>query len=341
MSNQSILNKPTSSVEVGVYYSEQVVELSYTTPFVNIYYTVDGSQPTNESTLYSKPIKIHLSLTIKAVAILKINDHNNAVRSMYSDTAIFNYRFESQHSIASKFLYFTYKSMPYRLFVPDNFDSKKTYPLILFLHGGGERGKDNEKQLMANDGAIIWAATENQSNNPGFVLAPQSRNTADGGFGITRDSTNKKIDLTQVFKVSKDLLLAHEILQHVKQKYNIDRNRLYCTGVSQGGFGTYNLNILYPNLFAAMVPIAAGGNPDKANILVDKPIWNFHAEDDLTIPVSFSRNIIEKIKKLAGNPLYTEYPANMSYNHSSWVPAYKNKDMIEWVFKQVKRTNSL
>ncbi|WP_197089688.1 hypothetical protein [Bacillus sp. SA1-12] len=246
------------------------------------------------------------------------------------------YDFVTREEIAKKFLAFEFHNMPYRLYVPEGYDPSISYPLVLFLHGGGERGNDNQKQLLAYDGAVIWASPENQAKNPAFVLAPQARNQYNGGFGITRNTENM-IDLARVFEFSNDLGKAYDILQKVTQEYNIDHNRLYSTGLSQGGYGTFHLNNAYPDLFAAMVPIAGGGNPETVHVLKDKPIWAFHAEDDAVIPVSQTRNAIEVIKKAGGNPLYTEYPAELGYNHGSWVPAYNNKDMIEWMFKQVKR----
>lgn len=227
--------------------------------------------------------------------------------------------------------------MPYRLYIPENYDPNMPYPLVLFLHGGGERGNDNEKHLMGSDGAIIWATPEVQKKHPSFVLAPQSSHHANGGFALTRDEKHPdKIELSRVFQVSEDLLLAHEILMHVIEKYHIDQNRLYITGLSQGGFGTYNLNMLYPDLFAAMVPIAGGGDPKKAELLVNKPIWNFHAEDDDIISVVYSRKVIQSIKQAGGKPTYTEYPAHNGYKHASWIPAYQNRDMVDWVFQQIK-----
>lgn len=239
--------------------------------------------------------------------------------------------------IASKFQSFTDAPLPYRLYIPEDYDSSKSYPLVLFLHGGGERGNDNEIHLMANDGALVWASPEVQESNPAFVLAPQSRNADNGGFAITRNPNTGEINLTHVFEVSKDLQAAYDILQLVINQYNIDQNRLYCTGLSQGGFGTYNLNVLHPDLFAAMVPICGGGDPEKAQILAEKPIWNFHAEDDSIIPVSYSRDTIDSIKKAGGSPIYTEYPAHHGYNHGSWIPAYQNMEMIEWMFQHKKK----
>lgn len=337
--NQGEVAKPVSSVAPGSYYRAQLVELSSPTPNVKIFYTTDGSDPINNGQVYSEPILVEEDTVIKAIAV-RGNVNSKALAGSKgktrSEIAVFTFTFETRASIANKFLSFTYDGMPYRLFVPEHYDTSESYPLVLFLHGGGERGTDNEKQLLSNDGAIIWAAPENQAKHPAFVLAPQARNVHDGGFTVTRDSNNI-VNLSKVFEYSKDLGKAHEILQHVIKEYNIDTSRLYSTGLSQGGYGTFNLNIKYPNLFAAMVPIAGGGDPAEANKLIDKPIWAFHAEDDAVIPVEHTRDMIEAIKNAGGSPIYTEYEAELRYNHGSWVPAYENSEMIEWVFKQVNK----
>jgi predicted peptidase len=338
MANSGDVAPPISSHDPGFYYKEQTVTLNSTTPGTQIYYTTDGSLPTNNSILYTGPISVKEDLIIKAIAVRgngkgKAFQKNNGKTE--SEIATFKYQFVTRQDIADQFLSFTYNNMPYRLYVPANYDASVSYPLVLFLHGGGERGTDNQRQLLANDGAVIWAAPENQAKNPAFVLAPQARNVHDGGFGITRNSDNL-ISLERVFEFSQDLELAYEILQKVIGEYNIDMNRLYSTGISQGGFGTFNLNNRYPDLFAAMVPIAGGGNPETAHVLKDKPLWAFHAVDDIVIPYSYTSNAITAIKAVGGNPIYTEYPAEFGYNHASWNPAYENKEMIEWMFQQVK-----
>lgn len=248
--------------------------------------------------------------------------------------------------IADKFLKFVYVdkesglTMPYRLFIPENYDPNKIYPLVMFMHGGGERGDDNEKQILANQGATIWAKPEEQLKRPCFVLAPQAHSSWDGGFGVTRGEDNS-INLKNVMTMGKDLKLAYKVLNEVLSKYNknIDLSRLYCTGLSQGGFGTWLLNENYPNLFAAMVPISGGGDPNKVNTLINKPIWAFHAENDSVIPVSYDRNTISALRNLGSNVIYTEYNKDTFIfpdGHFAWVLAYKNEAMREWLFKQKK-----
>lgn len=232
----------------------------------------------------------------------------------------------------------TGETMPYRLYIPEGYDGTKSYPLVLFLHGGGERGSDNEAQLIANQGATIWAKPEEQAKRPCFVLAPQAHNQWNGGFGLTRNSNNV-IDLTNVFEPTKDLKMAYNVLQEVLKNYKIDQKRVYSTGVSQGGFGTWNLNIMYPETFAAMVPICGGANPVFSDKLLNKPIWAFHAEADPIIPVSYTQNIIKSLLTKGAKPIYTEYDKTTyikPVEHFSWILAYKNEDMRIWLFNQKK-----
>lgn len=233
--------------------------------------------------------------------------------------------------------------MPYRLFVPPNDDRSKSYPLVLFLHGGGENGDDNEKQLHGTEGATVWAEPAEQAKRPAFVLAPQARayfggdpKLPIGGFGITRNRDSERY-MDEVLKPSADVQMALKVLEKVLNEYSIDRKRVYVTGLSQGGFGTWNISLLRPDLFAAMVPIAGGGDPARMGKLVNKPIWAFHAADDPVVPVMYSRNSIAALRKAGGNPMYTELPSGTFFDpneHWSWVYAYRNEAVREWLFKQ-------
>ncbi len=231
----------------------------------------------------------------------------------------------------------TQARMPYRLYVPRQMKAGEKYPLVVFLHGGGERGDDNEKTLTANQGGTIWALPQEQAQRPAFVLVPQARAVWNGGFGVTRNPNNE-IFLGNVFPLAQDTQTAHQLLMKVlKDHPQIDTRRLYATGLSQGGFGVWAWNLAHPDLFAAVVPIAAGANPQAVAALKDKPIWAFHAEADPVIPVSFSRQSVSALRA-AGSPVrYTEYPADTYLHpmaHFSWVPALKNASMREWLFQQ-------
>jgi predicted peptidase len=259
---------------------------------------------------------------------------------------------EDIQPVADAFLKFTLNdsrtglSMPYRLFVPAHYDAAKKYPLVMFLHGGGENGTDNEMQLHNTEGATIWAKPTEQAKHPAFVLAPQSRpfggsepNRPLGGFGITRSAEGERY-MGEVLKPSADVQMAVKVLEKVLSEYpGVDRKRIYVTGLSQGGFGTWNIALLRPDLFAAAVPIAGGGDPALMDRLVNMPVWAFHAEEDPVIPVSYSRDSVATLRSLGGRPLYTEYPAGAMfdpYEHFSWVYAYGNEGMREWLFRQAR-----
>jgi predicted peptidase len=259
---------------------------------------------------------------------------------------------ENIKPVADAFLKFTYKDaatgavMPYRLFVPANYDPRQRYPLVMFLHGGGEGGSDNEKQLSGSEGATVWAKPGEQAKRPAFVLAPQAHDYVNpdpklpiGGFGITRNREGERY-MDEVLKPSADIKLAVAVLEKVMDDYSVDRSRIYVTGLSQGGFGTWNIGLLRPDLFAAMVPIAGGGDPEQMHKLVGMPVWAFHAEDDQVVPVNYSRQSIAALRKAGGQAVYTELPSGTFFDpneHWSWVYAYQDESVREWLFKQHKK----
>jgi acetyl esterase/lipase len=227
----------------------------------------------------------------------------------------------------------TGETMGYRLFVPDDYDAARSYPLVLFLHGAGERGSDNEAQLTANQGATIWATPEEQAKHPAFVLAPQS-GFASKTQGWTSLSTHGQPD---PFRPQKELVNAYDILAKVKGEFNIDRSRIYVTGVSMGGFGAYTIAIAHPNEFAAIVPVCGGGDPAHLATIARIPIWIFHAAKDPTVRVGFALNSVAALKKAGGHPRFTEYPAGAYFYptaHFSWTSAYANGEMRDWLFAQ-------
>jgi len=229
--------------------------------------------------------------------------------------------------------------MAYGLFVPDNYDPSQSYPLVFFLHGNGERGSDGKLHLTGNEGATVWAKPELQAKHPAFVLAPQSPIQNPDKDGNNRDGvwTNPG---DNPYTPTKNLDTAYHILQKVMSEYKIDNDRIYSTGISMGGFGTWAINIQHPDLFAAMVPVAAYGDPVGAGqVLANKPIWQFTAEADPVIAVDLVRATIKGVRDAGGNPKYTEYPKSAFFfpvAHFSWVPAYADAEMKEWMFAQSK-----
>ena len=218
------------------------------------------------------------------------------------------------------------KTQQYRLMKPDNYDPQTKYPLVLFLHGAGECGKDNEKQLV--HGVAEFAKEGNRKKHPCFLIAPQCPNMKLGWSDFrAKPGTSAKGQ-------SEPGRLAVELVESIQKEYSIDPNRLYITGLSMGGFGTWDIITRHPDMFAAAVPICGGGDPTKADKIAKLPIWVFHGGADNVVNPERSREMVEAIKKAGGNAKYTEYP---KVGHNSWVKAYQDADMHNWLFEQKRK----
>ena len=179
-------------------------------------------------------------------------------------------------------------TLPYRLLVPSNYDAKLSYPVVLAMHGLGERGNDNEAPLKANDLGNVWARDTVQTKHPSFVIVPQ----------CPGDSTwirwNVPVDSAPI---TPTLKTVYELLDSLQHEYHIDVNRIYMVGLSMGGFATWDLVARYPQRFAAIVPIAGWGDTSKATLFKSLPIWAFHGNADNVILVAGTKNMIEAICK--------------------------------------------
>jgi predicted peptidase len=209
-------------------------------------------------------------------------------------------------------------TLPYRLFVPEDYDPGAAYPLVLFLHGAGERGTDNRRQLTGQTAPLVFVHPENQERWPCFMLAPQC---PPGGFwdNIGREEPSTWMRLTL------------EAIAELGQEFSIHPGRVYITGLSMGGFGTWDVITRYPGLFAAAVPICGGGDVRLAARCAGTPIWAFHGAADPVVPVQRTREMIAAVIAARGNPLYTEYPG---VGHNSWDRAYAEPDLLPWLFAQ-------
>ena len=243
---------------------------------------------------------------------------------------------EERHWVIDEFQQFVFEKdgvkIPYRLFIPSELEPGKKYPLVVFLHGGGERGTDNYVQLATYRGAVVWAEPRVQVRFPCFVLAPQC--PPESGW-------TKRIFDGNFFEPTRELLAVVGIIESLLKDYSIDEERIYITGLSMGGAGTFALVAEYPDFFAAAVPICGVGDPAKVESMKKVPMWVFHAEDDGVVPVSFSREIVKRLVRSGGYVRYTEYEKGYMEKlgfdpHASWIPAYEREDLIEWLFQQRK-----
>lgn len=221
-----------------------------------------------------------------------------------------------------------YDSLLYNILYPQNIiddkDSTEKYPLILFLHGSGERGNDNEKQIIHIKDIFLDSA--NREKYPAFVLAPQCPNEKRWVEKSWKLKTH-----SQPVEPSETMAITKELVDSLVKTLPVDTKRIYITGLSMGGFGTWDAIARYPDKFAAAIPICGGGDEKTAKLIKDIPIWAFHGADDKVVKVERSRNMIDAIKKEGGNPLYTEYKG---VGHGSWIPAYKETELLKWLFIQ-------
>jgi predicted peptidase len=219
--------------------------------------------------------------------------------------------------------------MPYRLLTPKTLNSSASYPLILFLHGSGERGDDNQKQLQ--HGVARFAAPASQTGYPCFVLAPQCPTDLDNQPTMWTGERERMHLAKLAPEAAIPLRTALELMAAIQGKFPVDMDRVYVTGISMGGFATWEALIRYPEKFAAAIPVCGGGDVSHADRIKNIPIWAFHGADDSTVPVQCSRSMVDMIERAGGHPRYTEYPG---VGHNSWDRAFAEPELLSWLFSQ-------
>ena len=221
--------------------------------------------------------------------------------------------------------------LPYRILYPENYDRAKKYPLILVLHGGGERGNDNEKQIT--HGAKLFVSEENRKNFQAIVIVPQC--PLDSYWAAAQiDRTTSPFTITIDYSKPEPIALqsAIALVQKISKEEGVDKKRIYITGLSMGGMGTYEAVYRYPKLFAAAMPICGAGDAARYDKRVAKvPFRVFHGSVDAVVDVKKSQQMVEKLKSLNASVTYTEYP---NVNHNSWDNAFAEPDFLSWMFSK-------
>lgn len=216
------------------------------------------------------------------------------------------------------------ETLPYRLLLPQGYDAQRVYPLVLFFHGAGERGTDNEIQLV--HGMVDFATDEAQQKHPCFVVAPQcpeQQQWVDTPW--TADQHTMPAEPTAALRLSLELLTS------LAEEFSIDADRLYVTGLSMGGFGVWDAIQRHPDRFAAALPICGGGDTELAKWIAHIPVWAFHGDSDPVVKPHRSRAMIEALRAAGGSPKYTEYP---DVEHNSWTATYADPQVHAWLFAQ-------
>jgi predicted peptidase len=197
--------------------------------------------------------------------------------------------------------------MGYLLYLPKDYDSQESWPLLLFLHGAGERGDDLELVKKHGPPKLI---SEGKAF-PVIVVSPQ----------CPKDRWWEPIELVA-------------LLKDLQSKLKVDEDRIYLTGLSMGGFGTWRLAAFAPDRFAAIAPICGGGETHWAKYIASLPVWAFHGAKDERVPLERSEKMVEAIKKVGGNPKLTVY---LEAEHDSWTETYNNPELYRWLLEQKRK----
>jgi predicted peptidase len=222
---------------------------------------------------------------------------------------------------------------PVQIFVPRQYQRAQSYPLVLFLHGSGERGSDGARQAQVGLGPYVLSHAD---DFPAFVVMPQSPEGSGWSSAVAKAAL-ASVDLAQA-------------------EFSIDADRIYLTGMSRGGYGVWELAAMAPGRFAALVPVCGGVEPiaGKEHIAVEAvagawdpyrtlaqkigaaPVWIFHGALDDAVPVSGSRQMFATLHSLGADVRYSELE---HANHNAWDPAYQSADLWAWLFAQRRRAH--
>lgn len=225
-------------------------------------------------------------------------------------------------------------TLSYRILLPKNFDESKQYPIVLFLHGAGERGSDNTKQLV--HGSKLFLNNINRGAFPAIVIFPQCPQN-DYWSNATVDRTTKPISLVYPLNAAptKSLNLVMSLMDEFLSKPYVNKNKIYVGGLSMGGMGTFEILHRKPNMFAAAFAICGGGNPDTVKAYANNTeLWVFHGAKDDVVNPQLSVSMVSAYLQAGGKPNFTLYADD---NHNSWDSAFAEPELLPWLFSKSKK----
>nr|WP_286941536.1 prolyl oligopeptidase family serine peptidase [Allomuricauda sp.] len=223
-------------------------------------------------------------------------------------------------------------TMPYRLLLPEDYDATKKYPLVLFLHGSGERGNDNEAQLVHGSG--LFLKEDVRKKYPAIVVFPQcAANDSWAKVDVKGEWGNREFVFFDDAEPTRAMELLEELIDYLKDQYPIDSKRMYVGGLSMGGMGTFELVRRNPRTFVAAFPICGGANPEIAKKLRKTAWWVFHGEADNVVPPKYSTQMVRALEDVGAEVRYSLYP---DVGHDSWTNTFAEPDLLSWLFSRSK-----
>jgi Predicted peptidase len=225
-------------------------------------------------------------------------------------------------------------TLRYRIMYPKNFQEMEKYPVILFLHGAGERGNDNQSQLV--HGGKLFATDYLQERYPAIVIFPQCPKES---YWSNVDVDRSTYPIHLKFKYDQGpttpLKMVMDLLDSTIQQPYSDDNQIYLMGLSMGGMGTFELLSRKPDTFAAAIPICGGGDPNSVSVYAkNTPLWVFHGAQDNVVNPLQSMEMVSALLKAGVYPKFTVFDFA---NHNSWDPAFAEPDLLPWLFSHKKQ----
>ncbi len=236
--------------------------------------------------------------------------------------------------------------LPYRIYVPEEYNADKEYSFLVHLHGAGNRGDDNENQILENTkhidriigGETVEYDGETVDLSKEFIIiAPQcakEKQWVDTPWGKTPDPSYNLDEIPQ----SEYMTALVELINSMKTKYSLDSERMYATGLSMGGFGTWDLLMRYPEMWAAAVPMGGAADLSMAKELNNIPIWTFHQYLDTVVVSEGTQNIVKELVKAGGDVRFTPY---FELQHNAWTKGYAEEDLLQWLYSHKKSDNKV
>ena len=224
-------------------------------------------------------------------------------------------------------------TLRYRELLPEKFNPQQKYPLVLFLHGAGERGSDNQAQLT--HGSMMFTNPVNREKYPAIVIFPQCPKDYFWSFERRPEG---KLEANS-FPVNYTIASIMQAVKNLLDKYiadgSVDTDRIYVIGLSMGGMGTFDIVCRFPDVFAVAIPICGGVNPERLKDAAGKVKFRiYHGDKDDTVPVENSRKAYLALKEYAAEVDLIEF---VGCNHNSWDPAFNQPDFLSWLFSQKKK----
>ncbi len=222
-------------------------------------------------------------------------------------------------------------TMPYRLYLPESYSVEKSYSLLVHIHGAGERGNNNSSQIASDSQTALMRRiiSDSQLREQFIIVAPQCPSD---DIWVTYDWYPGTYSIKDTPQTQSMRLLVSLLQKEIIRNYSVDTKRIYVTGLSAGGYATWDLVCRYPHMFAAAIPVCGGCDTSYAEVIKDIPIRIYHSENDTIVLNKGSVKMFSLLSELGSDVVFTD---TAPYGHDAWIKAYSDKELIQWMISKV------